>query len=189
MIDILKEFVSGNFSLAQVMFIAIVSIIVQLLSWGVKELWSLYKNSRLPNEHDLQVWNRIQKHLDNDTLQFIKKQHFGNSFDDCYMKPLETLYFITSEDFPDYQFIEKKLAISFTQVTDSLKDFFDLVNTHVFYCANSMNFRDVPLSSFGGDEGKRDETIKTMNKSANDLHEKIIKFMKESNYRFNNKLK
>ena len=112
--DILKDLILENETLQQ----AVPLILVAVVTWFVSTFWEKHQNSKLPNSHDVEVWERIKKNFDDSTLYFLEKQDLGAHFAYSNLDVFKHLFYERVLEKPDYIFIDKEL----TKLSDRLQD-------------------------------------------------------------------
>lgn len=108
-LDVLNSFFSSP-AIFQNVFSHLISGILVVLAWVGKTLYNNHRESKKPDSHDLDVWQRISNILDEKEVNRLSKQYCGFIPTNNYTKLWE-LHDILVTSSPGIVFLNKKLEL------------------------------------------------------------------------------
>lgn len=121
---IVELYSGGNLNLLDWATITVFFLFLSLLKWGAINIWKTWRESKLPNSHDLEVWQKINGKIDRAHIDYWKKHYVCDCFPSDLLHTLEDFIEEFKFSSPHTKFLDKKLEKQKDIFVQSAKDFF-----------------------------------------------------------------
>ena len=120
----------GELTLQDLAVTALCLLSYELIKGVVRLCWSFWLNSRKPNSHDKELWERISAILPPNTRTLLREHDFGVCFHKSATDPLYELYGKLEGASPEWAFINKKLERLKTNLLEQLDDLVETLSEY-----------------------------------------------------------